>query len=61
MNDFYCDNCSCKLTGDEEFCPKCEIQLMQFKSIPEDYYICPVCQSKNPSGERKCSYCCSIL
>ena len=61
MNDYYCDNCSCKLTGEEEFCPNCEIQLIQLKSISEDYYICPVCQSKNPSGERKCSYCCSIL
>ncbi len=61
MNDYYCDNCSFKLTGDEEFCPNCEIQLIQSESVTEDYYVCPFCQTKNLSGERKCSYCCSLL
>ncbi len=61
MNDCYCDNCSCRLTGEEEFCPECDILIQKFKAPDEDYYICPVCASKNATGEKKCNNCCSII
>ncbi len=61
MNEYFCENCSCKLTGEEEFCPECEIQLIQFETSAEHCFICPICQSNNLAGEKKCCHCCSII
>ena len=59
--DFFCDNCSSLIKPDDDFCPVCEIPVTHEVLSDNDYFICPVCEAKNPKGERKCKYCCSIL
>jgi len=61
MNMYTCENCSFQFPNNEEFCPNCGIPVTKSQADNEDYYICPVCESRNPKGERKCGYCCSLL
>lgn len=61
MKDFFCKNCSFLLTGKEDFCPQCNIPVKEINNLTDEFYVCPVCEAKNPTGEKKCQYCCSIL
>jgi len=56
-----CDNCKFEFSPDIEFCPQCGIPARVIKKDNEASFICSVCDTKNPIGERKCAYCCSLL
>jgi len=58
---YTCDNCKFEFSMEHEFCPECGVQIIVHKVEDENYYICPICENKNPIGEKKCAYCCSIL
>jgi len=62
MNIYICDNCSCEFDADNDlFCPNCGIPVKEVNENTDEFFICPVCGSKNPKGERKCLYCCSLF
>lgn len=54
-----CEYCSFEYSENENFCPKCGIP--NTTNVEKDFFICPVCEAKNPIGERKCNYCCSLF
>jgi len=62
INLHSCDYCSHQYLSTEGFCPQCGIpnRSLQEKK-EEDSFICPICESKKPIGERKCNYCCSLF
>jgi hypothetical protein len=55
-----CENCQSPVNGDVEFCEECGIPVHSVKD-EESFFICPVCEAKNPPGEKKCKYCCSLF
>ncbi len=61
MKELICKNCSFTLNGDEDFCPNCEIPVEETYLDNENFFVCPVCETQNLLGEKKCKYCCSIL
>lgn len=54
-----CENCQSPINGDVEFCDECGIPVHSFRE--ESFFICPFCEAKNPPGEKKCNYCCSLF
>jgi len=60
MEIIICDNCRFQISDELEFCPECGVPVLNMENSSE-YFICTVCENKNPKGARKCAFCCSIL